>query len=75
MNVGSSNDLKEQREVFGTDSHSIHYSGPPLACLPYFFVRWECKLSVQSPQKLQPEDLLSQVVVLTYGMEIMVELG
>lgn len=50
MNVGSSNDLKVQREDFGTESRPIDYSGP-LACLPSFYVRWECKLSVQSPQK------------------------
>lgn len=74
MNVGSSNDLKEQREDFGKDGRPIHYSGP-LACLQSFYVRWECKLSVQSPQKLRPEDLLSQVVALAYEMEMMVELG
>lgn len=29
----------------------------------------------KAPKKLRPEDLLSQVVVLAYGMEVMVGLG
>lgn len=49
MNVGSSNDLKEQREDFVTDSRPIHYSGP-LACLLFFLFVGNVSSAFKAPK-------------------------